>query len=119
MHDARGMRLGETLRDLMSDVGELSCETADGEQVAQGLALRPFHGDERHADLMADVMDGQDIGMIQGGGRLGLLLEPTETIGIVGEPPRRTLMAIERLSRVSRARYTSPIPPSPSFAMIS
>src|SRR5271167_5070072 len=33
--------------------------------------------------------------------------------------PGRTLMATMRLRRVSRARYTSPIPPAPSGAMIS
>ena len=86
MHDARGMRLRETVGDLVGDVGEPSRrQPAGGQQVAQGLAFHPFHGDERHAGLMANVMDGQDIGMVQGGSRLGFLLETTQTISVVGE----------------------------------
>ena len=86
MHDARGMRLRETVGDLVGDVGEPSRrQPAVGQQVAQGLAFHPFHGDERHAGLMADVMDGQDVGMVQGGSRLGFPLEATQAISIVGE----------------------------------
>ena len=83
MHDARGMRLRETLGYLLGDVGEPSRrQPAGGQQVAQGLALHPFHDHEGHAGLMANVMDGQDIGMVQGRSRLGFLLETTQTISI-------------------------------------
>ena len=86
MPDARGVRLRETLGDLVGDVGEPSRrEPAGGQQVAQGRAVHPFHGDERHAGLIANVVDGQDIGMVQCGRGLGFLLEATHAIGIVGE----------------------------------
>ena len=86
MHDARSVRLRKTLGDLVGDVGEPSRrQPAVGQQIAQGLALHPFHGDERHAGLMANVMDGQDVRMVQGGSRLGFLLEAMQTISIVGD----------------------------------
>ena len=50
MHDASGVRLRKTLSDLVGDVGEPSRrEPAVGQQIAQGPALHPFHGDERHS----------------------------------------------------------------------
>ena len=105
MHDARGVRLGKTLRGLMRDVGQLpDRQAARAEQRAQGLALHPFHRDERHAGLVADVVDGQDVRMVQRRGRLCFLLEAAEAIRIVATSHGRTFMAIERLSRVSRAR---------------
>ena len=86
MHDACGMRLRETLGYLMGDVGEPSRrQPAVGQQLAQGPALHQFHDDEGHAGLVADVMDGQDVGMVQGGSGLGFLLETTQTIAIVAE----------------------------------
>ncbi len=86
MHDACGMRLGETLGNLVGDAGSASWrQLAARQQVAQAPARYPFHDDERDAGLMANVMDGQDVGMVQGGSRLSLLLETTQTVRIVGE----------------------------------
>ena len=50
---------------------------------------------------------------------LRLALEAGEAIGVGGEDSGRTFSATSRLSRVSRARYTSPMPPAPMRAMIS
>ena len=88
-------------------------------QVAQGFALHPFHGDERHAGLIANVMDGEDIGMVQGGSRLGFLLEAMQTIAIVGETGWEDSdrdRAIE--AGITRA-VTSPMPPAPIGPRIS
>ena len=72
MDDARGVRLGQTLRGLMRDVGH--CRT--GRRPRRGGRARsrphPFHRDERPAGLLADVVDGQDVRMIQRGGALAL-----------------------------------------------
>jgi hypothetical protein len=40
-------------------------------------------------------------------------------VGSVAKLSGSTLIATSRFKRVSRARYTSPIPPSPSLARIS
>ena len=112
MHDARGVRLGQTLGGLMGDIGQLPHgQTACDEEVAQGHALHPFHRDERHAGLLADVVDGQDVRMIQRGGGLRFLLEPAETIGIAGHVARKDLdgnRAIE--PRVARAVHLAHAP---------
>ena len=50
---------------------------------------------------------------------LGLALEPREPLGVVRELRGRTLIATSRPSLVSRARYTSPMPPAPSGATTS
>jgi hypothetical protein len=44
----------------------------------EGHAVEEFHGDERMPLVFADVVDGADVGMIQGRGSLRLALEAAE-----------------------------------------
>ena len=44
----------------------------------QGLAFEIFHGQIGAAIFFADIVDGADIGVIQGGGGAGLAAEPIE-----------------------------------------
>ena len=55
-----------------------------------------------------------DVRMIQRREDFGFALEARDAVGVSAKTSRRTLMATSRPSRVSRARYTSPIPPAPS-----
>ena len=58
--------------------------------------------------------------MVERGEDLRFALEPREAIGIVGERQAgSTLIATSRFSFVSRARYTSPMPPAPRTETIS
>ena len=57
--------------------------------------------------------------MIQRGEDFRFPLEPRQPVGIAGERLRQDFNATSRFNRVSRARYTSPIPPAPRGAMIS
>ncbi len=57
--------------------------------------------------------------MVQGAGRLGLLLEATQPLFVLRKLDGRTLIATSRFSRGSFARYTSPIPPAPTVERIS
>ena len=50
---------------------------------------------------------------------LRLPLDPTESVASDAFEGEITLMATSRLSRGSRARYTSPMPPAPMKATIS
>ena len=52
------------------------------EQLAQRPALDELHGDVDDAVRRADVVDGHDVGMVQGGGGARLRLEAQATIGI-------------------------------------
>ena len=45
-------------------------------------ALQILHRDEGAAVLLADVMNGADVGMIQRGGGAGLALEPAERLPV-------------------------------------
>ena len=60
-----------------------------------------------------------DVRMIQRGEDFGFALKPRQPLGISGERGRRTLIATSRFSFVSLARYTSPMPPTPIWAVIS
>jgi hypothetical protein len=57
--------------------------------------------------------------VIQSGNGSRLPLEPLLPRGVGGHLFRQNLIATSRPSRVSRARYTSPMPPAPSLARIS
>ena len=53
-------------------------------QVLQRHAVQKLHGDERLAVLLADFVDGADVGMVQGGGSLGFTLEALQCLGVSG-----------------------------------
>ena len=82
--DAGGVGLGQALGGLDGDIEQPlgRQRLAGGDELAQGLSLDQLHGDVEGAVGLADVVDGQDVGMIQGRGRAGLLLEALAAIGI-------------------------------------
>ena len=69
-----------------------------------------FQHEEVRALILIETTDGGDVGVVQRGPCLGLPFEAREAGG--------TLIATSRPSLLSVARYTSPIPPSPSLAVI-
>ncbi len=90
VNDARGVGLGEALRDLRSDLEE----TARGEgvglaaqdQLPKRVAVDQLHDDVAQArGRLADVVDGDDVGVVQRGGGAGLLAEAAETVRVAGE----------------------------------
>ena len=93
MDDARRVRLGETVGDLHGDVEKpLGRERVSRRQdLAKGLPLHELHRDVDRPVGFADVVDGQDVGVVQGRGRARLLLEALATIGIVGRGGRQHL----------------------------
>jgi hypothetical protein len=54
--------------------------------------------------------------MIQGGGGLGLALEPAQGLRIAGDIIGQELESNEAMQSVSSALYTTPMPPPPSFS---
>jgi hypothetical protein len=48
-------------------------------------AIQGLHDNVRAAVLLADVMNGADVRMIQSGGRPGLALETLQGVGVAGE----------------------------------
>ena len=59
-------------------------ERATGDAVLQSHAFEIFHGDERHAVFLADVVNGADVGMVQSRRGLRFALETGESLGIAG-----------------------------------
>src|SRR5262249_6192295 len=48
----------------------------------EGHAIEIFHGDEGLAVLLANVVDGTDVGVVQGGCGLGFALETSQNLRI-------------------------------------
>ena len=95
-----GVRVLEALGDLAADVRRLRRgEPAAGvEQGPQRAAREELEHHERHAGVLAPVVDGDDVGMVQRGGELGLGPEPAQEPGVLGEGP------VEHLDRDAPAQ---------------
>ncbi len=84
--DALRVSGGKSLRDLLRPFESLSLRDCAGldQARAQGLAVEQLRHDERHASLMADVVDDEDVGMIERPGCSRFGLEAPQT-GVVGD----------------------------------
>ena len=69
---------------MASDEQGLDFQRAAGDAVLQRQAVQKLHGDEGLAVLLADVVNGADVGMVQGGGGLGFALEAGEGLRVAG-----------------------------------
>ena len=66
MHDARLMRLGQTIGHLGRYLNPLfQRDQAGVEQVAQRVSLHQFHGDVTNALGLSHFIDGDDVGMVE------------------------------------------------------
>ena len=119
MDDATAMRRVEAAGDLRSNGGRLACgKRAPLEPFAECGTFEKLEDRVDDVVVPAEIVNGEDIWMRQRSNGSSLALEPREPVWIVN-CSGRTFRATSRPRRVSRARYTSPIPPSPSLAMIS
>ena len=51
----------------------------------QRHAIQKLHGDERLAVLLADFVNGADVGMVQGRGGLGFALKTGQSLRVSGD----------------------------------
>ena len=65
--------------------------------VLERLPIEKFHGDKGVAVLLADIVDGADVGMVQGGGGLRFPLESRESLRIPGDILRQKFQRDEAL----------------------
>jgi len=105
----------EPVRDLHGAIQALpqsGCATRNGSpsinSVTNTMCRLPCH-----------VVDGDDVGVIEGRHRVGLEFKALTPIRIRCDFLGRIFSATSRFSRRSRARYTSPMPPAPNRAMTS
>jgi hypothetical protein len=73
-----------------------------------------LHDDERRAAVLTAVVDGDDFRMVQGRRRTGLVLEPTTTLGIRGQPGMKQLDGDRAAEPGVPTIRTSAIPPRPT-----
>ena len=114
MHDPRGVGRHQGPGDLLDqrDQGRQGWPVHD--QFPERLAAHQLHDDERPALMLVHVMDRTDMRVVQGGCGPGLAVESLQHPAIPGEGLGQELQGHRPPSRVSSARYTSPIPPQPS-----
>ena len=86
MDDAFGMRSFERVGDF-DGKGEqvVHLDRTPIDAVLERLAVEKFHGDEGLAVLLADVVNGADVRMIQRGGGLGFALETGQGLRVAGD----------------------------------
>lgn len=82
----------EAVGDLQGVIDRLSRGERSGAQPrAQRLALEQLHDGVHRRAMPPEVMDGENVGMREGGHDLGLTLEASEGGGILGEMRREHL----------------------------
>ncbi len=86
MDDATGVRRGEAACHLKRDVDRfVDREPPDGKTRTQRLAVEAFRNQVGGAAVLADVVNRDDIGVIEGARRAGLLVEAPHAICISRE----------------------------------
>jgi len=86
VHDALLVGGHQTLRDLDTAISRLAQrERAIEEPLPQSLPLQQLGDDVGRAIVHADVVNGDDVGMIQRGSRACLLLETPQAVPIVSQ----------------------------------
>jgi hypothetical protein len=86
VHDALLVRGGEGLRDLRPELHHLvERQRALLQAIREDLALEQLHHQEVRVGLVADVEERADVGVVEGGDRLGLALEALAALLVLGE----------------------------------
>ena len=67
----------------------------EGDAVLQRRAFQKLHCDEGLGFVLADLVDGADVGVIQSGGRASFAPEALESLGVVGKFVRKELQGDE------------------------
>ncbi len=90
MDDARGMRGIQTVGDFDRERKEIfdRRETPTGPAdnvVLQGSSIQELHDDESAARVLADVVNGADVRMIQGGSGAGFAPETVQSVRVASQ----------------------------------
>jgi len=86
MHDAFDVGGVERIGNLDREREKgLKLHGAPGDPVLERRALEEFHDDEGPAAFLADLVDGADIGMVEGGGSLRLTLKTGQSLRVFGD----------------------------------
>jgi len=86
VHDSLGMGGGEGLRDLAANVDDGFPRDSRGRNLAERSPLDQLHRDEPADVGLADLVYGDDVGMVQAGGGVGFPDEAVDGRAIAGQP---------------------------------
>ena len=102
--DPGGMRRLERVGDLDGErQQQIDLERAPGNAMLQRRPVEKLHHEERPAVLLADIVDGADVGVIQRRGGARLAAESGQGSGSSASSGDRNFNATKRSSRVSSA----------------
>ena len=93
------------------EVGER--KPASGDDLGQGLSLDQLHGQEVETVGLLDGMDGDDVGVVEGGQGLGLPLEALQPLALRGQLHRQDLEGHVPLQPRIAGPVDLPHPPGP------
>ena len=83
VHDSGVVGRGEPVGDLAGEIEELARGQGPlRDQLAQGLAFHELHRHPGHGLRYADVVDGDDVGIVERGRGFGFALEPRQVRGV-------------------------------------
>ena len=86
VHDPGGMSPGQSVGHLRRQREQLLDRNGAGrDELSQGLSLDELHRNERGPVRLADLVDRDDVGMVQGRGRARFLLEARQALGVARE----------------------------------
>jgi hypothetical protein len=83
------------------------------EPVGECHAVDEFEHERVRVPELLDAVHGGDIRVVERCQQAGFTLQARPPVRVEGEAFRSTFRATSRPRRVSRARYTSPMPPVP------
>ena len=88
------------------------------DSMPESLSLQKFHDDEGLSFVLADFVDGADVGMIQSGSGPRLALEPLQGHSIGGQSLGLELQGDVAPQSQVLGSVATPMPPPPSFSRI-
>ena len=86
MDDALSMSGVERISDFDADVEQdLDVDGAAHDEMLEGLAVEKLHGNKGFAGFVTNVVDGANVGVIEGRGSFGFTTETFESLAVSGE----------------------------------
>src|SRR5262249_19553679 len=113
MDDALCMGGVESVSDLDADIKQdFHVDRTPHDEVFERLTVEKFHGDESHAILFVNLVDGANVGVVQSRGGLGLTLKTSQCLRVLRHIVRQEFQSYEAvkldvLSLVHHAHSTA------------
>src|SRR6516164_1396660 len=83
MNDALSVRGIESVSDFDANVEQhFHIERTSQDEVLKSLAVKEFHGNEGTAIFLADVVNGANVGVVEGGGGFGFAAKTLEGLTV-------------------------------------